>query len=160
MRFRHQLRYDAPPAAVYAMLGDPAFRERVAEEQNASEWDVAIDCVGDGMTVAVDQKRPSHEIPSFARKIAGDQIHIAQRERWRDPTGGEYEIAIPHKPGHLKGTITLEAEGTGTLETVSGDLTVNLPLIGGKMEGLIAEVLQAALRTEQRVGAAWLGGDR
>ncbi|MEJ7796173.1 MAG: hypothetical protein WKF50_11520 [Nocardioides sp.] len=33
MHFRHELSYDAPPDAVYAMLADPAFREAVTAAQ-------------------------------------------------------------------------------------------------------------------------------
>jgi hypothetical protein len=33
-------------------------------------------------------------------------------------------------------------------------------MIGGRLEGLLADVLHQALHTEQRVGRAWLAGDR
>ena len=39
-------------------------------------------------------------------------------------------------------------------------MKVSLPLVGGKLEQLIADVLGSALRNEQRVGRAWLAGDR
>jgi hypothetical protein len=33
-------------------------------------------------------------------------------------------------------------------------------MIGGKLEALIGDLLTAALTTEERVGKAWLAGDR
>jgi hypothetical protein len=33
---------------------------------------------------------------------------------------------------------------------------VSIPLVGGKLEGLIGDLLAAALRTEERVGRRWL----
>ena len=34
MKFRHELKYDAPPDQVYAMLADPAFREASCAAQD------------------------------------------------------------------------------------------------------------------------------
>ncbi|MGH3363865.1 MAG: DUF2505 domain-containing protein, partial [Nocardioidaceae bacterium] len=95
-------------------------------------------------------------IPSFAKKFVGDSIHIRQHEEWSSATDAKLEVSIPGKPGHLKGTITLRPNGDGTVETVSGEIRVHIPLVGGKIEGLIAELLEHALRAEQRVGTAWL----
>lgn len=156
MRFEHTLRYDASPEEVFAMLGEAVFRERVCEAQHVTECTATVDGVDDTMSVMVDQKRPSEGIPSFAKKFVGDTIHIQQREEWSSATDAKLDVSIPGKPGHLKGTITLRADGDGTVETVSGDLKVSIPLLGGKIEVLIAELLEHALQAEHRVGTAWL----
>lgn len=156
MRFEHTLRYDASPAEVFAMLGEAVFRERVCEAQHATEATATVDGVDDTMSVAVDRKRPSEGIPSFAKKFVGDTIHIVQREEWSSATDATLDVTIPGRPGHLKGTITLRPDGDGTVETVSGDLRVAIPLVGGKIEVLVGELLEHALQTEHRVGTAWL----
>jgi len=156
MRFEHTLRYDASPAEVFAMLGDPGFREQVCEAQHVSECTVEIDGVDDTMTVTVDQRRPSDGIPSFAKKFVGDTIHIAQREEWRSSTDAVLDVTIPGKPGHMKGTVTLRPDGVGTVETVTGELKVHIPIVGGKIEGLVIELFEHALEAEQRIGKAWL----
>jgi hypothetical protein len=156
MRFEHTLRYDASPEEVFAMLGEAVFRERVCEAQHVTECTATVDGVDDTMSVMVDQKRPSEGIPSFAKKFVGDTIHIQQREEWSSATDAKLDVSIPGKPGHLKGTITLRPDGDGTVETVSGDLKVSIPLLGGKIEVLIAELLEHALQAEHRVGTAWL----
>lgn len=156
MRFEHRMRYDATPEAVYAMLGETSFRERVCEAQHVTEATADVDR-GDGrMTVKVDQHRPSEGIPSFARKFVGDSIHIRQHETWSSPTDAALEVTIPGKPGDLKGSITLRPDGDGTVQTVQGDLKVAIPLVGGKIETLISDLLTQALKAEQRVGRAWL----
>lgn len=156
MRFEHTLRYDASPDEVFAMLGEAVFREQVCEAQHATEATATVDGVDDTMSVAVDQKRPAEGIPSFAKKFVGDTIHIVQREEWSSATDATLDVTIPGRPGHLKGTITLRPDGDGTVETVSGDLKVAIPLVGGKIEVLVGELLEHALQTEQRVGTAWL----
>lgn len=160
MRFRHEMRYDAAPSEVYAMLSDPVFREKVCAAQHAHDSSVDIAADGHGMSVVVDQKRPSDGIPHFARKIVGEEIHIKQTERWTDPSSAALDVAIPGKPGHLKGSVTIHADSGGSLETVSGEIKVHVPLVGGKLEHMIGEILESALRTEERVGRAWLAGDR
>ena len=156
MKFEHTLHYDASPAEVFAMLGDAVFRERVCEAQHVSEATVEIDGVDDTMSVSIDQRRPSDGIPSFAKKFVGDTIHIAQREEWSSATDAVLDLTIPGKPGHMKGTITLRPDGDGTVETVSGELKVHIPIVGGKIEGLIIQLFEHALEAEQRIGKAWL----
>ncbi len=160
MRFSHRMRYDAPPADVHAMLADPTFREKVAEAGGAFEQNVRIEPHGAGMTVVVDQKQHDHNIPSFAKKVVGDTIHIVQREQWSDDTYASLDVSIPGKPGHMKGTIELADDGDGTVERVEAEIKVHIPLLAGKLEKLIANLLEAALTSEQRVGEKWLGGER
>lgn len=158
MRFQHELRYDASPDEVYAMLSQAAFREQVCEAQHVTECTVEIDDADGSMSVRVDQHRPSDGIPGFAKKFVGDEIHIVQNEEWSGSADATLDVGIPGKPGHLKGTVTLRPDGDGTVETVAGELKVAIPMVGGKIEKLIAELLVDALKVERRVGVSWLKG--
>ncbi len=158
MRFEHTLRYDAAPGDVFAMLGDPGFREQVCEAQHATDCTVAVDGVDDTMSVRVEQQRPAEGIPSFARKFVGDMIHIVQTEEWSSATDAGLDVTVPGRPAHMRGAVSLRSEGAGTLETVTGDIKVSIPLVGSKIEVLIGELLEHALQAEHRVGAAWLAG--
>jgi hypothetical protein len=160
MKFSQQLTYDAPPADVLAMLADPAFREKVCVAMSAVRHEVDIDGSGAGMTVVVDQTQPGDGIPSFAKKFVGDEIQIVQRESWKNASSATLLVQIPGKPGDFKGGIDLAGDDDGTVETVAGDIKVKIPMIGGKLEGLIGDLLGKALKSEQRVGRAWLAGDR
>ncbi|MGZ4427634.1 MAG: DUF2505 domain-containing protein [Nocardioidaceae bacterium] len=158
MRFSHTLTYDATPEQVHAMLADPAFRERVCAAMRTVRHEVSVTPDGAGMRVVVDQTQPAHGIPQFAKKFVGEEIQIVQTESWSDPAGADLEVAIPGKPGHLKGTVRLTGNGSSTTESVAGEIKVHIPLIGGKLEALIGNLLDAALRTEEKVGRAWLNG--
>jgi hypothetical protein len=85
-------------------------------------------------------------------------VQIVQRESWISETGADLELEIPGKPGHFQGQIRLAVAAEGTVETVSGDVKVKVPMIGGKLEGLIGNLIKSALRTEEKVGRAWLSG--
>jgi hypothetical protein len=158
MRFQHEIRYDAAPDDVFAMLGETSFREEVCKEQGLTDCTVRIDTADATLSVDIAQTRSSEGIPGFARKFVGDEIHIRQREDWSGATDAALEVTIPGKPGHLTGTVTLRPDGTGTVHTISGELKVSIPMVGGKIESLIAELLHHALEAEQRVGARRLAG--
>jgi hypothetical protein len=160
MRFSHELTYDAAPAIVLTMLGDPDFREKVCVAMHTARHDVTVDGSGPGMSVVVDQTQPARGIPSFAMKFVGEEIRIVQRESWQDAAAASLDLEIPGKPGTFHGTIALSEKGSGTMETVTGEVTVKLPIIGGRLEGLVADLLRQALRAEERVGHAWLAEGR
>jgi hypothetical protein len=160
-RITEKLRYDGATATqVHEMLADPAFREKVCEEQGVLRHSVRIDPRSSGMEVEIDQVQAAHGIPGFAKKFVGDEIHIVQSERWSSPDHGDIHVSIPHKPGEMKGTATLAEDAAGTTETVDLTVTVGIPLVGGKIEGLIADMLSKALRAEHRVGVRWLDSGR
>jgi hypothetical protein len=156
-----ELRYDgASLAQVHEMLADPAFRERVCDRQHVLRHTVEIDSSGPGMTVKVDQVQAAQGIPGFAKKFVGDEINIVQTEDWTGPEKGNIHVAIPGKPGEMSGTAMLTEDPDGTTETVNLSVKVNIPLVGGKIEGLVADLLSKALRAEHETGVDWLAGNR
>lgn len=156
MRIQHSVRYDAPVEDVYAMLTDPAFREKASRAQGVITTDVAV--VGESITV--DMVQPNNDIPSFAKAIAGETVNAIQVEQWSNGTTAEFSVTMPGKPGSITGTRTLVADGEATLDTFEGESRVKIPLVGGKIEKLIADKLKDGWNTEHGVGTAWLEGDR
>jgi hypothetical protein len=157
-RFSHDLTYDAPPADVDAMLMDPEFRERACEAQGAIRQTVTITEDSGGVTVVIDQVQTAEGIPGFARKFVGDEINLVQTESWIDAENARVEVVIPGKPGEMTGTINLSESGGVTTERVKMEIKVNIPLVGGKLESLIADLLRKALKSENVVGRDYLSG--
>ncbi|MBZ5740125.1 DUF2505 domain-containing protein [Nocardioides mangrovi] len=160
MRFRHEVTYDAAPADVFAMLADPAFREAACAAQDVISAEVEVERTGEGFTLTIDQLQRTDDLPSFARTFAGDSTRAIQREVWTDPTGGTLEIDAPGKPSQVRGTITLVDGGGTTTEVVELDLRIKVPLIGGKLEKLLAEKITAGMEAEHTVGVTYLEGQR
>ena len=151
-RLTKTLTYDASAEAVAEMLDDPGFREEVLERQRVVRGSVSIE----GDHVTIEQVRSADDIPSFARSFVGDEILIVQTESWTSPTSADVRLAIPGKPGEAVGTLELVESGGTTTESIDLDLTVKIPLVGGKIEKLIAGIFSSALDVEQRVGREWL----
>ena len=155
-RLVHELTYDAPVSEVAAMLADQGFREEVCDYQRVISRKVTVTGSGAGMDVVIDMVQPARGIPSFAQKFVGDTINIVQSESWSSETRGDITVSIPGKPGEMSGTAVLEEAGSGTVETVDLTVKVNIPLVGGKLESLIAGLLEKALIVENTVGRKWL----
>ena len=154
-----ELRYDgASLEQVHEMLGDPKFREAVCEYQRVVRHEVSVDSEGSGMSVRIEQVQHADGLPGFARKFVGDEIHIVQEEDWTSPEKGTIHVHIPHRPGKMHGTALLAEDPDGTTETVNLTVEVHIPLVGGKIEGLVADMLSKALRAEHKVGVDWLAG--
>lgn len=156
-----ELRYEgATLEQVHAMLADPAFREKVCEHQHVSRHTVRIQKDGEGMTAEINQFQVARGLPGYARKVVGDEIHIVQTEEWTAPAKGHIHMVIPGRPAEIAGTALLTEDPDGTTETVNLTVKVHLPLVGGKIESVVADLLSRAFRAEHEAGVEWLAGDR
>jgi hypothetical protein len=159
MKFRHELSYDAPPDEVYAMLASAAFRRQACTAMEVISADVRLDPDpdgGEGFTLVIDQLQNTKDLPGFARTFAGESTQAIQREVWLSKESGSLSIESPGKPASASGTIRLEPAGSGTTEVVELEIKVRVPLIGGKLEKLMADKVRAGMDSEQTVGTTWL----
>lgn len=156
MKLQHSVKYDAPVAEVYAMLTDPAFREKASWAQEVDSVRVTVE----GGSVRVDMVQPNRDIPGFARTFAGATTDAIQEEEWRDGSTAAFSVTTPGKPAGIQGTRRLVADGDGTLDTFDGEAKAKVPLIGRKIEDLIGSKLKQGWDIEHEAGTAWLRGDR
>lgn len=160
MKFQHEVSYAASPDRVFAMLADPAFRKAVCDAQGLLSAEVDLQRNGNGFSLTIDQLQKTDDLPSFARSIAGDSTRVVQREVWADTTGGTLKFESPGTPSGINGTVTLRPEGSGTVEIVELDIAVKVPLVGGKLEKLLADRIRAGMDAEHGVGVTWLEANR
>lgn len=160
MKFRHEITYDASAAEVYAMLMDPAFRQSSCDSQGVLSAEISIEPQDGGTLVVIDQVQPTAGVPSFAKKIVGETTRAIQTEEWADPTSAEMTVETPGKPTHLSGRLTLAERGTTTVEAFEGEAKARVPLIGGKLESLLADLFKQGMDKEHVAGVAWLKGER
>jgi hypothetical protein len=146
------LTYDASTDAVGAMLDDPAFREEVLRQQRVVRGSADVD----GDVVRIEQVRSAGDVPSFARSFVGEEIVVVQTETWTSATTADVAIAIAGKPGEASGTIGLTESGGRTTQKVDLAVSVRVPLVGGRIETMVVDLLGHALDVEHRVGQEWL----
>lgn len=155
-KLEHDLTYDAPTDAVAAMLTDQAYREEVCARQRVLRSAVSVTSRGTTTVVVVDQVQAARGIPSFATKFVGDEITIVQTETWTSAERADVRMEIPGKPATITGTTTLSESGGTTTQHVELEVKVGIPLVGGKIEGLVADLLKRAYAVEESVGRDYL----
>ena len=154
------LTYDADPAAVFAMLCDRGWRERVSESIQAKQYEVSIEPSGDSVTVTTSRTMPA-TVPDMVRKLTGDTITIVQVERWGPAAAdgtrtADLEVMIAGQPAGMKGSARLSPAASGSTEVFSGDVTVRVPFLGKKIEPEVVKAFRAFIRKEGEIGRAHL----
>ena len=72
-------------------------------------------------------------------------------------TRGDVDVAIAGAPASASGTMTLADAGAGSVFEVHADVIVRVPLIGGKIEEIVAEQVRRLLEAETAFTVRWLG---
>lgn len=160
MKVTHTATYDAPAADVYAMLTDPDFRQYAAAGAGVLKADVTVTPHGEGHEVRVEQVQETQGVPSFAKKFAGQTTEVVVTETWSSPSAATVTVKTPGKPTDISGSYRLAETGGRTTQTFEGDLTVKVPLIGGKLEKLMADLFTQGRDHDQAAGNDWLKGHR
>lgn len=155
-QLRHQISYPAGIDAVGAMLDDVAFREAVCRAEGVLRHDVKAADVSRGLSMTIERVHSTAGLPAVAAKFVGSTITVVQHEIWTSAHDAEVTVELPDRPAEITGTIGLTESGGVTTETVSLAIRVSVPLLGGRLEAMVADLLEAALGVEQRVGREWL----
>ena len=159
-RVHHTLSYPGSTVdEVFAMLGDPAFRKAVGNYQRVTDFSCEIEPTDTGMQVRLEQAHGTDRIPAFAQRLVGSELRFVQTEAWKSPAGADLHVTIPGKPGEMVGSTFLTQSGEGVTQEISLGVKVSIPLVGGKVEDLIAGFVGKAFDAEGKVGAKWLRGE-
>lgn len=160
MRFRKEIHFAGTVEEVRAMMLDSEFRNKVALETNGSPADSRVEETPEGPR-SVNEVRPSlEELPAFARPVVGAGLVIHQEEHWTSSDRAAMSVRSRGRPGHIEGTITLTPAEGGTLQTTDAEITVKVPLVGGRVETLMGKILGNVLKVQGRLGNEWLAGQR
>jgi Protein of unknown function (DUF2505) len=162
VRLSAEIRYDAEPATVFAMLTDADFQDRKCAATGALDHEVEIEEYDDGSAaIRTSRTMPTEQVPDFIRTFVGQTLTVLQVDDWQPPAAdgsreGTVVVEIKGAPVRLAAAMTLRPDAGGTRETIDGDLKASVPLLGGRIEKAVEPALQAAIRVEQREGRAWL----
>lgn len=83
--------------------------------------------------------------PGFLERFLPKDGRVVQTDEWGPAVDGvrrgTWKVEIPGAPARLGGTLVLEPTATGSSYTIDGQVVVPLPLVGGKAERFIAEMV-------------------
>lgn len=160
MEMHSELRYDAAPATVFAMLTDEDYIARKTMAANAVRYDISVQRSGDEAVISLTRVMPP-DVPDFVRKFVGETIDIKQTDSWGAAAAdgsrqGQIDLEMAGAPVTCKGSMSLKPDGSGTRITIDATLKAAVPLFGGRIEDAVHQGLMEVAKIEQRVGDEWL----
>ena len=119
---------------------------KAARFRDGSLVKVREDRPGGGVILAVSRELPGG-VPGFLERFLPADGRVVETFDWAaagdDGTrSGSWKADIPGAPARLGGTMRLEPTSAGSRYTIEGDVKVSVPLIGGKAERFIADMVQ------------------
>lgn len=144
--------FPAGPDAVVAMMTDEAYQTEVCKASGSDDYAVSV-------TDSSSRTERTLPAPEAAAKFTGSTIKVVEEISWHPGSGnrtGDITVTVPGQPVLMKGTVALTAEGAGSVFTVDGNLKVNIPLLGKKLEQAAAPAVYEAVNLHERVGREWL----
>lgn len=138
---------------MYAELVDADhLRERLAElgGNDPALLEHAVDDAGARLRLR--HSVPVEFLPSVVRRFTGNDLVLDRVETWTPRGGGGYdgtfEVTVRGLPGTMSGTQRLADNGGGAVTEVDGEATVSVPMVGGRIEGVVVEQVGALLDAE------------
>ena len=145
---------------VRAMLADPEFRLAVCTYQAVEDSAVTIEEYDDGsMTVDLDRTYGTDARPVVRPEVRRRHHRPGAAGGVDLPDRGDVRGHHPRQAGRDERHGDLVQSGPDAVETVTMDVRVAVPLVGGKLEDLVAGLLKDAFRAENKVGVKWLAGE-
>jgi hypothetical protein len=138
---------------VYAAMTDKGFLEDRLREMGgpgAAVLDYSADADGAAFRVrhGIDEKHLPGVVRSF---VGGGGITIERTETWKragDHYDGTVGVDLPGMPAGATGTMVIGPAAAGTEFVVKVDVTVRVPIFGGKIEETVAEQIVRLLSME------------
>ena len=163
-RIPHSVDYQHPVTRVHAALTSERYwRDRLAQAGGDHAHVDRIDVGAGTIAVEMTQAIPAEHLPSIVTKIRPGDLTITRTEDWGALDGerasGTFTAHVAGMPGELSGALTLTATATGATVTLDGQVQVSIPLIGSKIESVIAEQVIELFGHEDEFTARWLSAN-
>lgn len=99
-------------------------------------------------------------VPSMVRGLVPNNLVIERTETLTADAPGRYSgtvaVSIPGTPASASGVMRLVAAGAGSEFVVDAAVTVKVPLIGSRIEDMVAEQIGGLLRSESEFTVDYL----
>lgn len=142
MKFDDKHQYDAPAATLLKMYSDREyFAKKYAAMPGVKGFEV-LECEKSGTKFRIKhrtQQRSDIPLPEFAKKFFAEYNTVIQQDSWDTATGlGQLEIELKGVPIKLSAAMKVTGDKIAT-NTLSWNVSCPIPLLGGKLEKVIAD---------------------
>jgi Protein of unknown function (DUF2505) len=160
---RYQSRYPLPAAKLYTVLVDRDYLRAKLHEvggQDSELVDLTVD--PDGARIALRQGVSQDVIPGLIRRVLRGDLVIERTETWRRVGPSHYDgtvsVRVKDAPGTIGGALSLVDvdDGSASEYRLDGSANVDVPLLGGRIEAVVADQVVKLMEREGQFTADWL----
>nr|WP_296777491.1 DUF2505 domain-containing protein [Rhodococcus sp. (in: high G+C Gram-positive bacteria)] len=157
--FEFTINSEHTPAEVHeALTSEDQWLARFAKAKKTEGYELIAHDDG-AFTVDISEEVGTSELPGFVKKVIKGKLLITRTDHWGpldgDRADGTLAGGSSSLPAKVEGTMTLRPDGDGAILTVTGRSTVKIPLIGGKIESLINDMIRDMVDQETRETVEW-----
>lgn len=156
MQFTQSVSYPGTVDEVVAMYLTPAYLER-RFGQFVVEGSSTVSVEGERVSFA-GTVRPEL-IPAAAARFVKSDLRVTFTEEWATNEAGatsRTSVTVDGAPVSVEATSTLSPSDAGSAREVSGNVSVRVPLLGGRIEKEAVTHLGRVVEREQALAAQWL----
>ena len=156
MQFTQSVSYPGTVDEVVAMYLTPAYLER-RFDQFVVEGSQAVSVEGERVSFA-GTVRPEL-IPAAAARFVKSDLRISFTEEWARGEAGatsRTSVTVDGAPVSVEASSTLAPAEAGSVRDVTGNVSVHVPLLGGRIEKEAVAHLGRVVESEQALAAQWL----
>jgi hypothetical protein len=154
---RVHCRHDLPAGVEAALAAVTSERWPQALDARLSDGSALVERTPspDGGVRLVTRRRLPEGVPSFLTRFAAPGSAVTQTDVWGPDTGGlrrgTWSVELGSAPATLGGDLLLEPREGGCRWGVDGEVTVRVPLVGGRAEAFLAPLLERLVATQAEV---------
>lgn len=133
--------FTCTPQKLFELLSDNVFDDELMKALNMGKEMVEESSKAEGKLYKI-RLTSAEEIPAIAKKFVGEHLTYIETRQWKTATTSNAWSIVPEVKGanvEAKGTTEIIAAGQGCVRRTKGSISVNLPLIGKKIEEMVLQ---------------------
>lgn len=151
----------AGPDAAFEQQCTPEYQVWKLEQMFGTEIEVQVTPSADGGAVIIHTRSMQATLPSVAKKFVGETIRVTETHTWGPAQSdgqrvGTLVAEVKGAPLTVGGELALRTTAEGSAVEVVANIKANVPLVGGKLEELVGDMLVKAVNKESELAAEWL----
>ncbi|WP_197320518.1 DUF2505 domain-containing protein [Saccharomonospora sp. NB11] len=159
-RIEHRATFSHSVADAYAAQTEAdALRDRLRQVGGEQSELRDHEVTEHGARYTLVQGIPADKLPSIVRSLRSGDLSVRRRHVWTregDRATGTVTVEVSDVPGRITADVELVPSGSGAVQTTRGEVSVRVPLVGGKIEKFVVDQVTQLLESEARATERWL----
>lgn len=160
-RGRDAYELDCDVERAFEVLSGPGWAQARAAALSDGSRTVRREATGDGGVELVVSRELPDGTPGFLARFLPQDGRVEQTDTWGAQVdgarSGSWRADIPGAPARVGGTMHLEPAPAGCRYVVESEIAVSVPLIGGRAERFLVDMVSRLTASEAKVLRGLLG---